>query len=209
MWLQMRKTNYALVCTVIVWAAAFTAPLHAESAPQPVTEQELSQKLRLYRSIHTLEVSFTQKKVIKDIDVRLTSEGRFKIIRPEKIIWEITKPSPVKVTFDKAEIRIESGAGASQHSQVLKLGDSLPDKAAKSLAGLVAWLDLDAKKLHAQYVIFHAGAQAFRFEPRQKEGSPFKDLLMTLGGDGHLKQLAIQETSGDTLDIEFGVPKIK
>ena len=159
MWPEMENKKQQLVCAVFVWAAAFAAAARAEPAPQAITQQELSQKLRLYESIHTLEVSFTQTKVIKDIDVKLTSEGRFKIIRPEKIIWEITKPSAVKVTLDKAEIRIESGAGAGQHVQVLKLGDSLPDKAAKSMTGLIAWLNLDSLKLYAQYFIFRAGAQ--------------------------------------------------
>jgi outer membrane lipoprotein-sorting protein len=178
-------------------------------AAVPVSEAELAKKLKLYASISTLSVSFKQTKTLKDLGMQLKSEGRLKLERPDKVTWEITQPSPVLVTLDKTQIQIRSGKGADAQTQTLKMGEASSDQPTQSLTGLIAWLNLDSKKLSEQYQVSETGKQLFHFEPKQKDTVPFQSLDMGLSPDGQLKRLAIHEISGDQLEIEFGKPQIR
>jgi outer membrane lipoprotein-sorting protein len=177
-------------------------------AATPVSEQTLAEKLKFYASVSTLEVDFKQTKTLKDMNLQLKSEGHLKLRRPDHLVWEITKPSPVFVSLDDQEIRIRSGKGADAQTQTFKISDAPSGQGMKSLTGLITWLSLDSKALADQYSIYALGQQSFRFEPKKKDVTPFESLEMTLGGDGHLKHLTLNELSGDRLDIEFGKPKL-
>jgi len=177
-------------------------------AAVPISETELAKRLKLYASISTLSVGFKQTKTLKDMGIQLKSEGRLRLERPDKITWEITQPSPLLVTLDKSEIRIRSGRGPDSRTQVLKMGDAGSDQPTQSLAGLIAWLNLDSKALVSQYQVLAVDKQSVHFEPKQKDSVPFESLDMSLGADGQLKHLVLHEISGDQLDIEFGKPEI-
>jgi outer membrane lipoprotein-sorting protein len=177
-------------------------------AATPVSEQELAENLKLYASISHLEVGFKQTKTLKDMGIQLKSEGKLTLTRPDQVVWEIKSPGSVRISFNKSEIRIQSGKGADATTQVLKVGEASSDQAEKSMAGMMAWLNLDSKSLYDQYNIFAEGKHTFRFEPKQKSASPFSDLQMILGSDGQLNHLTIHELSGDVIDTEFDRPKI-
>lgn len=207
----MRGTKNAMESICLRWVLAmFLVAVGACSVASAaaVSKEQFAEKLHLYASIKRLEVSFTQVKILKELDVRLASEGRFILNRPEKVIWEISKPSPVRVTIDRSAMRIESGSGDAAHTQVFKLGSTVSDESTKNLTALIAWLNFDAETLYAQYVITSVGKDVFRFDPRESINSPFQHLVMQLSVEGHLKHLSIHEASGDVLEIDFGKPKI-
>lgn len=188
-------------------ALALLVSLSSQAAV-PLSEAELAKRLKFYASISTLSVGFKQIKTLKDLGMQLKSEGRLKLERPDKITWEITKPSPLVVNLDKNEIRIRSGVGADERVQTLKMSEASADQPTQSLTGLIAWLNLDSKALSEQYQVSATDKQSFHFEPKQKESVPFQSLDMSLGVDGQLKHLTLHELSGDSLEIEFGKPQI-
>jgi outer membrane lipoprotein-sorting protein len=195
-----------------LWAALALGIGVAGQAAEPVSEKILAERLKLYASVATLEVSFKQLKTLKDLGLQLKSEGRLKLQPPNRVVWEILQPSPVQVTLDQNEIRIRSGKGADAQVQTFKMSEAPSDPSTQNLTGLIAWLTLDSKALAEQYMIYAEGSNSFRFIPKQKgtapPSTPFKDLFMTLSGNGLLKHLTIDELSGDTVDIDFGTPKI-
>jgi outer membrane lipoprotein-sorting protein len=198
-------TGFALTLSFVL------GPIQSDAAPassKPLAEKELREKLKLYQSIQKLEVAFKQTKTIKDLEVQLKSEGHLTLIRPNRVIWEIKSPAPVLVSLDEREIQIRSGRGPDSSTMTMKISDAPSDESSKSISGLVAWLNLDATKLHSQYQIYSSGGSAYRFVPKEKAGSPFEELEMTLGSGGHLKKLRIHEVSGDLLNIEFTQPKL-
>jgi outer membrane lipoprotein-sorting protein len=175
-------------------------------AAEPLSQAELAKKLKFYASISTLSVTFKQTKNLKDMGVQLKSEGRLSLHRPNKVVWEITQPSPLEVTLEHDQIQIRSGRGPAAQVQTLKMSEASLDQPTQSMAGLIAWLNLDARALSEQYKVFAKDSNSFRFEPKQKDLMPFDNLEMSLGKDGQLKRLTLHEVSQDTLDIEFGPP---
>ena len=177
-------------------------------AAGPISEKVLKEKLKLYASISTLEVDFKQTKTLKDMNLQLKSEGHLKLQRPDHLVWEITRPSPVSVSLDRNEILIRTGKGQDAQTQSFKTTDAQSDQASQSLTGLITWLNLDSKALAEQYDIYATSQQTFRFKPKQKNSTPFESLEMEMGSGGQLKHLTIHELSGDLLDIEFGKPRL-
>lgn len=180
------------------------------AAAGQLSEAELTEKLKFYRSIAQLEVPFTQIKILTSLKMRLKSEGLLKLTRPDQVVWEINKPSHLQVKLTEHEVRIESGAGEDLSVQTWKKED-MPKESPSgegSLHGLVAWLQLDAHLLSQQYQILSLGPRTFLFEPRENKQNAFKNLKMTLDSGGHLKILVIHENSGDEIQIQFGNPKV-
>ena len=196
---------------VITACLATYPPAFAGDSPArspEMTEAQLAQKLRFYQGIRVLDVHFEQRKQLKDMDLTLKSEGELHIERPSRFIWKITRPSPVSVSVSGQELTIVTGSGSTARTQVLKLGDAPSDQAARSLASMVAWLNMDAHVLSHEYRVFAVQAESYRFEPRLKSSAGLESLEMDLTHDGQLKQLRIRELSGDRLEIHFDKPRI-
>ena len=173
---------------------------------KPMGEAELALKLRQYQSISALEATFKQTKTIRKMDVFINSEGHFKVTRPRNLVWQVVKPSPVVVSMDDNQVKIVSEG----ETQVYKLSELPTDSVAQSLKGLLALLDLDASELYLHYDVFLDGKEKneFRFVPKKGDGSPFKSLVMSLDKSGYVRKVEISELSGDSIAIEFGVPKV-
>jgi outer membrane lipoprotein-sorting protein len=171
---------------------------------QPLSEKQLTEKLRNYQDIATIEANFTQVKTLKDMDVTIKSQGHFSVHRPHDIIWQITKPSPITISISNQEIKLEKPSG----SEVFKLSQMPSEKLAKSLVGLMAWLEMDAEQLNKDYSVYPDQAHRFRFVPKNKDIAFFKDLLMELDAWGNVRHILITEVTNDTLSLDFGDTRI-
>lgn len=178
------------------------------SQVQTITEEALAKRLHFYQSFSQLKVNFKQVKILKDLKLKLHSEGRLQVIRPDQVIWEVIQPSKILVKLNQKVIEVTSGEGAGASTQKWKISDMPKEKDAKSLGSLIAWLQLDSHALSQQYQITSSRAQTFEFIPRDMSSSPFVKLNMTLAQGGHLKSLVIDETSGDEIQIDFGTPQL-
>lgn len=173
----------------------------------PVREAELADKLRFYASIASLEADFHQVKDLKDMGMRMKSEGRFRLEPPSgAVVWEVRKPAHVKVELDAKGIRITSGDGAQATIQTFRAEEMPKGGDAASLHDLVAWLKLDAHALAEQYEIARLPDDRFLFTPRKP--GPFRTMEMALAKDGHLKTLVLDEASGDRMTIAFEKPRV-
>lgn len=180
----------------------------AEPVGQLVSAAALAEKLKEYRAIHSLEATFKQSKRFRDMTIELKSAGRFKLERSKGVVtWEVLRPSPLKATLSRDEMRIESGSGPTRDANVIKLAEA-GGRAASGLGMLVAWLELDAEKLAKDYAVTKVGERAYRFVPKDKAQNPFKELELWLDANGFMAKLQVQEISGDRFDIEFSPPKI-
>jgi hypothetical protein len=155
-----------------------------------------------------LSVDFKQLKILKDLRVEIPSEGRLKLKGREQVIWEVTKPSLVRLTFDHKTIKIESGEGADYSVQTLKASDIPKGKESKNIAALEAWLQMDARALSKKYLVTSTGPSTLRFTSKELEKSSFRSVEMNLTSSGHLERLHIAEGSGDEIDIRFGTPTV-
>ena len=180
-----------------------SSPARAAGSSTPVTRDQLKAGLRAYDSISKLEASFEQTKTIKEIGVVIKSEGRLTLSRPGKVVWEVTRPSPVKVILDEKEIRMESGSGSDASTSVFPVGGAASDEVGGKMAEVLAWLRLDADRLYDDYAVTSVGPNRFRFTPKESAHSLFGELNLTVGKDGDVAHLAIREKSGDLLEIAF------
>jgi hypothetical protein len=175
---------------------------------QLLSERELSKRLQFYQSIATLTVDFKQLKILKDLHVEIPSEGKLKLKGHEQVIWEVSKPSLVRLTFDHKMIKVESGEGADYSLQTWKTSDLPKGKESKNIAALEAWLLLDARVLGTQYSVTSQGPGTLRFASKDHDKPAFRNVEMHLASSGHLEQLHITEASGDEIDIRFGAPTV-
>lgn len=172
------------------------------AAETPVSVEELKKTLSPYEKIEKLEVPFHQTKTLVEMKIKLESDGRLTLNRAKQtVLWEILKPSPLKVEMTATEIKLTDENG----TQTLKT-DAGP--AAQSLKSLVAWLKLDAEALAKEDDVFLVKPRVYLFKPRDRANSPFESIELTLGEKNHLKSLFMKEKSGDSMQIDFGTPKI-
>src|SRR6185312_8598115 len=143
----------------LLLASIVSVAIHVAIAGELISEKELTEKLKLYASISTLDVSFRQTKTLKDMNLQLKSEGRLQLRRPDRVVWEITQPSPVRVSLDHSQIEIQTGTGPDTQVQTIKTGEAPSEQAAQSLTALIAWLSLDSHALASQYLITSSGKQ--------------------------------------------------
>ena len=76
-----------------------------------ISERELATKLKQYERMTALEAPFQQLKILKEMGITLKSEGRLTVVRPSHVVWEITKPSPVRVTLTRRSSRLRAELG--------------------------------------------------------------------------------------------------
>lgn len=201
---QSRLLSILTLLSIAYSQLAISAPTATE-----VAEADLAKRLQFYQSISKLSVDFKQIKTLKELGVKLESEGKLELIRPSQVIWEIKKPSRVLIRFDQKQIRIESGEGKDVSIQVVKMEDIPKGRESKSIGGLMAWLQLDAHALSEQYIVTSSQAKKLMFSPKQKDNSVFKSIELTLSSTGHLEILHIWEGSGDEIEIQFSAPRIE
>jgi hypothetical protein len=174
-------------------------------------EKDLASVLHYYQNLKTLQVSFMQIKTMRSLDMTLTSSGILKVQKnPQKIIWDILKPAPVRVILTQTQIEIINDPGLkTEQVQILKM-DAIPISGAnadsKNFASLAAWLDLDAKTLARDYQVKKISNVLYEFTPKDKGKTPFEKLDMTLHPGGPLEKLVIHELSQDEMEIRFGKP---
>jgi len=179
-------------------------PAFAGATPTQVAKPELEKALAFYQSIKKLEVDFKQTKILKDIQLELTSEGHMTMILPDHVQWKILKPEPMTVDLDQQKITIHSSSGKQTFSQAEN--PSARDR--KSFATMLSWLKLDAGAIMSQYEVQKTAARRFHFIAKDKEEPMLKSIELELTAAGHVATLLFQEVSGDEIRLEFKKPKV-
>lgn len=191
---------------IAFWVGWALACFCAAGQGKPISEQELAARLKHYRGIPDLRVGFRQIKWMGDMGIRIESRGELRLQRPDKVTWRVTKPSPLLVRLDGGHIHLEEGEGSDRRVEDFSTGALQGDRGARALAGMIAWLELDAHAIASRYEIREVGPRTFRFIPRSGTDA-FTGLELRLSPDGNLDRMVIDEASRDRLEIDFGRPR--
>lgn len=178
-------------------------PLLGSCEGVPISEKDLAGQLKFYRSVEELKADFKQTKHLSEMNLDLKSEGHLSFRKPDRVVWEVVKPSPVKVSLSKDEIEIKTESDVHTY----KMREISQDHVAKGLGLLWPWLTFDTKALSEQYKMSKISDLSFEFEPKTS-GLPVGKIQASLTKDGHLDRLKLFENSGDWMEIQFGRPKI-
>ena len=102
---------------------------------------------------------------------------------------------------------ITSPGSKNEDTQTLHLNEAGGPQASQAQAALSAWMNLDAKAISDAYAVQKLGPASYSFEPRKP--SPFTKIVMNLSKTGHLETLSLEEVSGDSMQLKFGIPHLK
>src|SRR4051812_3875254 len=94
----------------------FSAMTHAAPG-RPVARAELAKALAFYRTITRIRVRFQETKILKEMNLKLPSEGNLVVTRPNSVRWEVVKPSPLVVFLDDKHVEIISGSGPGEKKE--------------------------------------------------------------------------------------------
>lgn len=188
-----------------VWSIALLMALPAWSSNlTPVEPAKLQKILNFYKSISSMEVDFKQTKTLKDIDLKLQSEGTLKVVPPKFVQWKILKPEPLTVELEDQKITIQSSSKTQTFSQ--SEGPSAQDR--KSFSRMLSWLKMDAQAIAEGYDIWQSGESRYRFTSKDEKEPAVTALDMQLDKSGYVTMLKIEEASGDEIQIHFKKPKV-
>ncbi len=175
----------------------------ATSILTPVGKAELQRVLGKYQAMSSLEVSFKQTKTLKDIQLKLESEGVLKVQLPNTVEWKIQKPQPLEMLLDKDVIKLKSdGKESIFHASEGSAKDQ------RAFHDLLNWLRLDASAILENYNVVQEGKNRYRFHAKNS-ASGMKSLVMNLNRIGHVETLSFEELAGDEIAIRFGTPAVK
>jgi hypothetical protein len=191
------RTGVPMLKTLsLPWLLGILVTTGSLAGSRSIGKSELASELSYYQSIQTLQTKFHETKTLRDIQLKDLT-----VIRPNKVIWKVTRPSPLTVTLEETRLQIlEEGKTESF---------AIEGEAKQALKSLVVWLKLDPDELFATYQISSLGENRFAFVPKSLETSPIQRLEMTLRTNSYVERLQIDEKSGDHLDIRFEKPRIE
>lgn len=173
-----------------------------------LTGGEIAEHLKLYQTLHTLSTSFHQTKFLQEMGIELKSEGKMELIRPDKVVWKVTSPSPLELVLDKRLLSMTMGTGTSKKTEQFSLDGPLDPSVSKSLFSLIAWLKVDVPVIQESYTIFEIDKRTFKCVPKEDKLGVFQSLTLFLHKKGHLEKLFIEEKSGDRIELRFSTPTI-
>jgi hypothetical protein len=154
---------------------------------------------------------FKQKKILKEMDVEIKTEGHFQVLRqgPSASIfrWDIEKPKPSHICIDSVGIVIDSGEGEMRKKKNLKFSE-VGKEAGDQIASLLKIITMDQSKIADEFDIQKQG-KVFVLTPKNKEGAFFASSTLDVGKSGLVQSVVIQEKSKDEIHIDFVDMKTK
>ncbi len=177
-------------------------------AQVPLNTEELSKKLQFYTPIETLQATFKQTKHLKEMGMKLESEGELKVHRPDRVVWQITKPGRVQLTLQGSDVILETGEGKEYKVDRFSLNSPMKKEISQGLLSMMAWLKLDIPMIQNSFTVSSIEGGGFRCEPKDKKAALFASLDFYVHSKGHLEQLILNEKSGDRIEIRFQAPQV-
>ncbi len=96
--LQHRSTTLFLILLLCCVAAA------SDSMPPAEVQQLMAKTSDRYASIDTLKTRFVQVRKTRMLKEPAETEGRFYFKKPDKLLWEFTKPYRIRVFYTEDEV---------------------------------------------------------------------------------------------------------
>jgi outer membrane lipoprotein-sorting protein len=197
----IKLTAIIFACCQFIFAQnALAGPTNGTT----LSAEDFYRKFSRYDKFSSLKTTFIQKKIIPDLNVQLEAEGTLSVKRPDTVVWEITKPSELKVLLDKNNLSIVSET--KKESWPL---EKIPPNIKEKLFIMKLWLQFDPRELYQRYTSSEIKPNRLKFVPKEKSPIGFSSLEMHLHQKGYVSKLILLEDSGDLLDFTFSKPEIE
>lgn len=180
--------------------------LHSLTVAQAATTKQ-TQGLKI-KSFAELQGQFTQIKTLQELDVKIKTEGKFKIKKSlDKnllFIWSILKPSPSVVCIDSEGIQIsanELNGKSDQKKKQIKFSE-VSKETSDQVLNFFKLLSLDQESSENLFFI-HQEGKSFLLAPKDPQTSLLRSVRIEVNRKGLIKNLLIEEKSSDKIQIQF------
>jgi hypothetical protein len=193
-----RQSRAALLTLALAAAETLGAPA-ARASP-------LDRVFSYYQNLKDFSATFRQTKTLAAEGLTLKSSGVLRVSLGRALLWSVEEPAPLAVFLDAERLVLRSGAGNKATTTAYDLKtSSFSEKIAASMKELTALLAMDRVALTASYDVAdrEGGLVLTPRHPRQ-----FKRVRMAVqpGAAPWINGLAIDELSGDRMDLSFAAP---
>ncbi len=163
----------------------------------PLTAVQLKEMLKKYQKDLFLQGQVKQEKLIKELDLRLKSEGLFEIHKSSAqgltIDWNIKKPENLHVCIEGSTLYIQD---SNQKAPIQQDLNKVDDQSQGSFAVLRTLMEMDTDRLLKDFSVYKAKDQ-LTLESKKVT------VHISLNKDDLFKQIKFVEASGDELKIDF------
>ncbi len=194
----------SLIIPMLLWAAlGFAAEPKDEPEKRDVRSEAFSRIAAAATALRTISSGFTQEKYSSMLKDPLVSSGRFAYEKPDRLYWEITKPSPAGfVVRGTRAKRWEGDVNKAETFDVQK------EPVAKAIVEQVfAWARADFPWLEKRYRITVAEDRptALKLNPLSSQEKKYvSHLIIAFSKDwSHVRSVEIHEKGGDYVRIKF------
>jgi outer membrane lipoprotein-sorting protein len=183
-----------------------TAPASTQPAadPKPASRELLAHLQKQLTTVDTLQADFIQEKHLAMLKHTLTIKGKLAMIKPNKVMFNVSEPSKYVIRVDGEEIT--QWDEDTNKVQVMHVGN---DPTFKNITEQIqAWFLGDYKVLEKSYDVYLLSEKplSLRFVPQPGGmiSKLVKNIEVTFGEDElHLDQLVVNETSGDSTTLKY------
>lgn len=180
--------------------------LHKLAFAAQETSLSLAEVTKLLKSVSKATLTsgqFEQSKFLKDLSVTLQTSGDYQIYKYSKdefkVIWNIKKPEKMKVCIDSQSFVFENLL--TKKKNILKL-DELSQKDSSGFSKLIHLIKLNPEEIFSNFTI-QKKKESLLIIPRQENIFSFTQAFVTLDSLKNLKQIHLDEKSGDSLEMSF------
>lgn len=180
--------------------------LHSRALAAESLYLQVDEIQHLFKSISKptlISGQFVQSKLIKDLSVTLNTSGSYKIYKYSaddfKVIWNIQSPEKMNICIDSERFVFENLTAKKKNT--LKL-DELSQNDSSGLSKLIHLIKLNPKEISTHFNIQKLNLDLLII-PKQENQFSFLNAVVSLDKFKNLKQLKLNEKSGDQLEMKF------
>lgn len=161
-------------------------------------EASIDKYFSSFKSLKSLKADFKQDKLIKSLDIVVSSEGRLEIDKPEFFLWAVVKPSSISFKFEKNEIQLITNGKVTMSTQVGKVGSDLLEM----INFLKSLMNMDKEYILSHFHIKETSEKSFLLTP-VVEKKLFQQISIKFGSRDEITKIILTELSGDLITINF------
>jgi len=200
--------QFILMMLMIAAASGVSRPLHAKpaaAAPEALNDQEkrifLTQMRNTLASVHTVKMTITQRRVLKQFMDELKATGVFYFKLPDKLRWETSTPYKSIIIYNDKKV----GKFNFEDGKWRKLEFGAADFVSEIMSNIIGWSRGQFEDTEEIY-----GMQVFKgykviLTPKDKGIAKILNTI-TLDIDEttfHVRKVTMQEAKGDFVEISF------
>ena len=192
----MRRASRGIVFLLLICAQS------AVAADLPL--EKLKSELSVYQKNHSISGQFLQTKFIKELSLKLKSEGHFNVIqqknKPDFIFWQILKPEEINICITGATLFIQTKNANKSETIEQNLSD-IEANDPTGMAKLHSLMIVDSEVLFKKFNITKIKNTLTLKTKNQKDN--INKIELTLNNNKLIEEVQVFDQNGDILKIQF------